>query len=231
MTTATYTNIQNSLEARLFALEILRNVFIEEPKKEFLALMQKEDFLGHFPFNDCNDLISEGIELINSYMNTTDVANNEAEFNKLHWDFTKLFVGPFELPAPPWESMYVKHDQMLFQQTTKDVENFYKRFQIGVGENNNEASDHIGLQLDFIYHLTRWTYEVLTTKNEVNRYLLSEQLRFYKLHLNKFYKQFTNNVIAHAQTDYYRGFGKVLQGYLTLDYLLIEELLILSEGK
>ena len=216
--------LQETLKARAYALDILRHVFIEEPTLPFLKLLSNPDFLDIFPFKEDDLNIKEGLQEVTNYLNSEFFLSNEG-FNQLHWDFTRLIVGPFELPAPPWESSYVRKDKLLFQQTTKEVEKFYKKFGFQIAENQLEASDHIGLEIDFIFHLNGLSIKHLEENGSLPIHLLKEQHRFYKLHLKRFYSDFAKNVMKHSTTPFYKGFAKVLNGYLALDYKLIEELI------
>lgn len=222
-------SILEVLKARAFALDILRRIFIEEPKIDFLKMIAANDFLDIFPFQEDDKKINEAIKEIKNFLNDDFLQSKEA-FEALHWDYTKLMVGPFELPAPPWESSYVRKDKLLFQQTTKEVEKFYQKFGLQIAENQLEASDHIGLELDFIFHLNQLVIEELEKDNTLNVHLLGEQQRFYKLHLKRFYADFSKNVYKHSTTPFYKGFASVLNGYLAFDYKLIEELLDLTKG-
>lgn len=224
-----HTPVLECLKARAFALDLLRRIFIEEPTIAFLQLIASKNYLDIFPFQEEDKKIKEGIESINGYLNEQFFQSKEA-YEALHWDYTKLMVGPFELPAPPWESSYVRKDKLLFQQTTKEVEKFYQKFGLQIAENQLEACDHIGLELDFIFHLNQLAIEELEKGNMLNVHLLSEQQRFYKLHLKRFYSDFSKNVYKHSKTPFYKGFANVLNGYLAFDYKLIEELLDLTKG-
>lgn len=118
--------ILECLKARAFALDLLRRIFIEEPTVVFLQLIASKNYLDIFPFQKGDKKISERIQLIKDFLTEAFFQSKET-FEALHWDYTKLMVGPFELPAPPWESSYVRKDKLLFQQTTKEVEKFYQK--------------------------------------------------------------------------------------------------------
>lgn len=40
--------------------------------------------------------------------------------------YTKLFIGPAKLPAPPWESVYATGEPLLFQESTLAVRDAYR---------------------------------------------------------------------------------------------------------
>ena len=111
----------NILYARQYAYDILRRFFVEEPTKEYLKPFVQKNMIDLFPFKEDSAEIQEGINDIKQFLATHDVVNIERHFEDLHWDYTRMFVGPFELPAPPWESTYVRKDGLLFQGTTMNV--------------------------------------------------------------------------------------------------------------
>lgn len=62
-----------------------------------------------------------------------------------------MFIGPRELPAPPWESSYLNEDKLLFQEETLQVRMSYLKYNFIPKNYPHEADDHIALELDFMY--------------------------------------------------------------------------------
>ncbi|MEH7251605.1 molecular chaperone TorD family protein [Neobacillus niacini] len=215
--------------AREFAYDILRRFFIEEPPREYVKLFIQNNMIDLFPFQEESDGIRTSVKKIKDYLAVFNPGIIERHYEDLHWDYTKMFIGPFEVQASPWESVYVRKDKLLFQQTTMDVRKLYNKYGFRAGDYNIEADDHIGLELDFLYHLNRLGIESAESKSETAIqeivYLLKEQKQFINEHLGKFAPELANLVQEHAETDFYRGMATLLQHYLTIDSKVLTELL------
>lgn len=221
------------LHARKYAYDILRRFFVEEPVQDYLKIFVQQKMAEHFPFKDDSEGISEGVQDIKEYLADFDPVYNRDHFEALHWDYTRMFIGPFELPAPPWESVYVRKDRLLFQKHTLEVRNIYKKYGFAVKEKNFEADDHVGLELDFMYHLNDiCLHEVEKTGgfdwNGV-KHILDEQKSFLEQHLLVFIPEFSDNVIKSAETKFYRGLAKILKSFLHLDAEVLKELLQIEQ--
>lgn len=225
----TLEDMASVLHARKYAYDILRRFFIEEPVQEYLKIFVQQKMAEHFPFVNDSEGISEGVRNIKEYLANFDPVYNRDDFEALHWDYTRMFIGPFELPAPPWESVYVRKDRLLFQKHTLEVRNIYKKYGFAVKEQNFEADDHIGLELDFMYHLNDICLRQVENNGDLDwsnvKHLLGEQKSFLEKHLLMFVPEFADNVIEHADTDFYRGLAKILKNYLHMDAEMLNELL------
>ncbi|MEQ6378272.1 molecular chaperone TorD family protein [Bacillaceae bacterium S4-13-56] len=222
-------DVSEVLFARKYAYDILRRFFLEEPSQEYLKPFVQRNMINQFPFLYDSPGIQEGVWDIQKYLQQHDVVNNKVIFEDLHWDFTRMTIGPFELTVPPWESYYTRKNQLLFQELTMDVRRTYKKFNYEVKEFNLEADDHIGLELDFMYHLNSLALQLENSSSkdsvELLSYLLQEQDKFLKKHLLKFGPTFSNNMIKNAETGFYIGMAKILKHFLTLDSEVLHELL------
>lgn len=222
-------DISEILYARGYAYDILRRFFIEEPTREYLKLFVQNKMYENFPFSGDVPGISEGIKDIDDYFKKYNPAENKDDFEELHWDYTRMLVGPLKLPAPPWESVYVRKDKLLFQETTLKVRRKYRKYGFTSSELGLEAEDHIGLELDFMYHLNNLSLKIAREQNESAgeemKELLLEQQKFLNEHLLAFALEFADKMAESAETRFYQGMAKVLKGFLPLDSKVLSELL------
>lgn len=220
-------------DARQFVYDVLRRFFLEEPSREYLAYFIQERLIDLFPFVEESADIQRGILEIKAYFSKHNMIANDADYEDLHWDYTRLFVGPFDLPAPPWESVYVRKDRLLFQRNTIEVRNVYLQFGYEVEQKNLEAEDHVGLELDFMFHLndlTRRSLKNVGLKSKANStYLIKEQKKFLEKHLLAFIPAFSTKVIENAHTGFFSGLSKLLRSYLKIDAVILEELLKINK--
>ncbi|MBU8879632.1 molecular chaperone TorD family protein [Bacillus sp. FJAT-29790] len=219
----------NIFYARQYAYDILRRFFLEEPSKAFLKEFVQINMIDFFPFKEDSEGIQEGIKDIKAFLSSHDVVNIERHYQKLHWDYTRMFIGPFEVPTPPWESSYVGKHGLLFQETTMNIRKRYEKYGIEVRGFNVEPDDHIGFELDFIYHLNELCFKAADPMEEWGlpelRQLLIEQKNFVDTHLLSFVPTFSQGVINEADTDFYRGLAKILHQFLLIDSNILKGLL------
>lgn len=222
-------DISHVFYARQYAYDILRRFFIEEPEKEYIKHFVQKNMIDFFPFKEDSPELLEGIQDIKAYLSSHDVVNIERHYDELHWDYTRMFIGPFTLPAPPWESSYVRKDKLLFQGTTMNVRKYYEKYGMVVADFNIEADDHIGLELDFIFNLNELCIQEIEAGADKNiirlKHLIKEQQAFLKEHLLNFSQDFSKAVMKEANTQFYQGLAKLLHHYLLMDSIVLKELM------
>lgn len=219
----------NIFYARQYAYDILRRFFVEEPAKDYLKVFVQKNMIDMFPFKEESEGIESGIADVKEFLSNHDVVNIDQHYQKLHWDYTRMFIGPFELPAPPWESSYVRKDKLLFQGTTMNVRKYYDKYGIIVSDYNIEADDHIGLELDFMFHMNELCVKIAESNEQQDiralQQLLKEQQTFLQQHLLRFVSEFTELVEKSAETQFFVGLAKILRHYLFIDDEVLKELM------
>jgi len=75
-----------------------------------------------------------------------------SEEKELQTEYAALFVGPFELIAPPYGSVYLDGKHMLMGDSTMEVQRMYR--EAGLTLETKEVPDHIALELEFASYLT-----------------------------------------------------------------------------
>jgi putative dimethyl sulfoxide reductase chaperone len=213
------------LETRIFVYDVLRRIFLEEPNKQLLGIITQKGFFESFPFTEEHQEIREGVDQIVAFLKKHDLESEE-EYDSLRWDYTRMFIGPDKLPAPLWESAYLNKEGLLFQEQTLRVRQAYLKYQFLPKNFQQEADDHLGLELDFMYQLSQQTLEYMQNQNlEVLQEVLEDQKAFLQDHLLKWVTDLTVNIVESANLDFYPGVSKVLKGYLAFDLEALEELL------
>ncbi|WP_094606743.1 Chaperone protein TorD [Sporomusa silvacetica DSM 10669] len=223
--TETIISLLPLLEARIFAYDFLRRIFLEEPSREFLVNLSQQQTVMAFPFKDENQDIAQGTQNVQAYIQQSNVLN-ETEYGKLHWDYTRLFIGPYELVAPPWESAYLNKDKLLFQEETRRVRLAYLKYAFLPVLYQQEADDHLGLECDFMYQLSIVAYEKAQAKDWIGlREVLQDQADFLEQHLLRWIPLFAEKVIFHSSTAFYQGMGQIVNGFSKMDKIVLDELL------
>ncbi len=128
---------------------------------------------------------------------------SEAELEELLWEYTRLFIGPYKLPCPPWESVYTSPKRLMMQDAAGQVRELYD--EAGLAINTDKVMpDHIGVELNFFAVLLQRTHSGPGNKEEhVKRTekLLNE-------HLLKWTPDFTRDMEDAAETPLYKALAR-----------------------
>ncbi len=223
--TSSLASLRPLLEVRTSAYDLLRLTFLAEPSRAFVESLKGGGPLRDFPFADESRLLFEGAAEAADWMSRPDAAD-DAFFEALHWDYTRMFIGPYELPAPPWESAYLNDERLLFQKETLEVRRAYLKYDLLPRELGREADDHLGLELDFMLRLSRLAAERAEAEDAPGlAQVLQDQAAFLEDHLLRWVPQLTHDIAAGAETGFYRGMARVLQGFLEVDRQAVQEAL------
>ncbi|MDM3777405.1 Tat proofreading chaperone DmsD [Proteus mirabilis] len=76
--------------------------------------------------------------------------------------YQRLFIGPYALPAPPWGSVYLDHENVLFGDSTLDLREWMLENGIDIALTQNEPEDHFGLMVMMVAWVAETRPEKLT---------------------------------------------------------------------
>jgi TorA maturation chaperone TorD len=137
------------------------------------------------------------------------------DLESLKIDYTRLFVGPFKLLAPPYGSVYFE-DNKLMGDSTIDVTKRYA--DEGLDVVIKDAPDHITMELEFMYYLVAKQIEAITDENlQMLQTCQQKQFSFLQTHLGRWLPAFTENVQKNAQTEFYRDLARLTDTFVQKD--------------
>lgn len=99
--------------------------------------LQSGEWLHDWPYGDPENLSPVAELLVESTRG--EESDEEA--------FQRLFVGPYALPAPPWGSVYLDRESVLFGDSTLNLREWMRCHGIESQKLQAEPEDHIGLML------------------------------------------------------------------------------------
>lgn len=77
----------------------------------------------------------------------------KTDLQELLVEHTRLFVGPFQLPAPPYGSVWLEQDKSLMGSTTVKAAHFYAACGLQLADDIYQVPDQITVELEFISYL------------------------------------------------------------------------------
>ena len=144
------------------------------------------------------------------------------DLNEILVEYSHLFIGPFNIPAPPYGSVYLDEGRMMGDSTIKAVE-FYRESGLELDESFPDVPDHISVEFEFMQHLChqQWKAEV----NDDVRIALSQvrrQLEFATRFLINWLPRFSASILEHTDNAFYVALISNLTTVIDLDVALIE---------
>lgn len=115
--------------------------------------------------------------------------------------YQNLFIGPNELLAPPWGSVYLDPECVIFGNSLLALRDFLKSHQIAFQSQHDEPEDHIGLMLMLAAYLA-----------ETRPHLLVE---FLSQHLLTWAPHFLTKLADIENHPFYQGLAQLT--LITLD--------------
>lgn len=132
-------------------------------------------------------------------------AFRSADTNALLLDYTRLFLGPMDILAKPYGSVWLDQEKTLMNDSTMAVIELYKDADFEIDEDFKELPDHIAVELEFLYLLIFRENEALragdTTMLDQIRNL---KRRFLDQHLGRWVNPFAAALRGNAQSAFYR---------------------------
>jgi TorA maturation chaperone TorD len=206
------------LSARQYLYTLFQSLFGNEPSDEQFAAIDVglvEQAYGVVPGDTAKiaKLIDKLSEAKNSPLSLKD-------------EYTRLFIGPSKLPAPPWESIFTGKESALFQRSTLEIRNFYRSQGFISAEYPHVADDHLAIELDFLAQLAGRAFEALGAgEARTAREALEAGREFLVGHLLVWVGRFTQDLEASQKGAFYPVVAQTLVEFAIKDALLIENAL------
>ena len=198
-----------TLACHAVAFGILSRVFYEAPHPELIRDLAEGVAGGEWAIPSREPDVHRGMELLQGHFDD----HGADEISGLSTDFHRLFIGPGRLLAPPWESVYLSPDHLLFEAQTRAVRTWYGRFGLEAPNLRQEPDDHLGLELAFMLHLSVLGLHAVEAGDSGRaRELRSAQRTFLTDHLLRWAPLCLSRVVEHADTDFYRGVAYLAAG-------------------
>lgn len=133
----------------------------------------------------------------------------DAGQDALMLDYTRLFLGPFDILAKPYGSIYLEGGNTVMGETTMAAMALYGEGGFQVDEAFHEVPDHIAVELEFLYLLN---FSISESREDSElEHLSSLKKRFLMAHLGQWIVPFAKAMRDGAQTEFYKYLADVTQ--------------------
>ena len=204
-------NLVNHESSRMTAFQILSDCFfLPDP-----GLSEKLEDLEFNMTNVCETVVP----LI---QNMRKEFKAGADLEPLKVDFAKLFVGPYQLSAAPYGSIYLEGERKMMGNSTLDVRKRYRDAGLDTAKTFKDAPDHISAELEFMHYLIYKEIEAFANSDiEKAIAFIQKQKFFLEDHLMAWVPQFVANIIEHAEALFYQYLAKVTESFLQKNYEIV----------
>ncbi len=179
-------------------LKLLSNMYLCKPSRESI-----ENWKTAFAADS-----SIFLDDLKRVINGLDTASEE-QLEGLLWEYTKLFIGPYRLPCPPWESVYTSPKRLMMQEAVDQVLAIYREAGLVVST-ADVLPDHMGVELNFLAVLLQKTH--LETDQKDHYVEMTE--RFLAEHLLRWVPEFTRDMENAAETPFYKTAAKATRNII-----------------
>ena len=137
----------------------------------------------------------------------------ESDEKALIIDHAALFIGPFELSAPPYGSVYLEAENQVMGTSTFQIKQIYEDANLRIDQ--KEPADHIAIELEFMSYLFGLEIKAIqkSNKKEQSR-IQSLQKSFFQTYLNSWTPDFCQKIETNAETDFYKLLASVLRQFV-----------------
>ncbi len=189
----------------------LCQVYLEVPSEKFVEEMIKNNLFFEWPVAEDQKSISKGLKILQDFCSQYQSVKIES----LQRDYTQLFIGLEKILAPPYASVYLSENHLLYEQPVLDVRQFYKKFGLSVNPMNKVPDDHIGFELYCLSFLLENAVQA-AEQNDMRKFdgYQAALREFLSNHLNTWLPSFLPLVEEKAETAYYRGVALLTFGFV-----------------
>ena len=136
---------------------------------------------------------------------------SDSELEGLLWEYTRLFIGPYKLPCPPWESVYRSPKRLMMQEAYDEVRDYYSKAGLTVN-NQGIMADHIGAEFNFLAVLLQKAND----DSERETYYQNLANNFLAEHITKWVPEFAWDMEEAAESLFYKALAKTTLEFIHL---------------
>jgi DMSO reductase family type II enzyme chaperone len=159
----------------------------------------------------------DGIAAITGCCDQPDNLDAESLYGSLKGEYTRLFIGPGHLPAPPYESVHRQdvpelERGLVMGRSTVDARRQYAEAGLQLSPDFTDLPDHIAVELEFMYFLCTKEAEAWQVQDgEAALQRRAAEHAFLSQHLSKWVPVFCQAVTQATQEEFYRGLACLTQ--------------------
>lgn len=129
-------------------------------------------------------------------------------------EYSRLFVGPGHVLAPPYESVYKTKNSdnkmgIVMGDSTIEVKHFYGRAGLKLSEDFTDLPDHITLELHFMGYLCTMESDKIQSDKM--------QADFLKIHIGSWISDFSKAITMSTNSVFYHEVAELTEAWIKLE--------------
>jgi len=191
-------------------LSLLSSLYVCKPTKETIQNW-KVLFNGEVP------------DFMKDLKGATDAIDphSEQQMEDLLWEYTRLFIGPYKLPCPPWESVYASPKKLMMQEAYDEVKDLYNEIGLAI-TNPDVMADHIGAELNFLSIL----FDRIDFDPGKRLHYIDAAKRLLDKHLKTWIPQFTRDMEEAAIHPFYKALARITRNFVLTECNRLDQELV-----
>lgn len=130
-------------------------------------------------------------------------------------DYSRLFLGPFDIRAKPYGSVYLEGEKVVMGDSTVALQELYRRGGFELAGDFKEMPDHIAAELEFLYLLIFHENEARQAGESGQLERLTELKReFLGTHLGRWVAPFSESLRQGAGTTFYQQLAWLTEAFV-----------------
>lgn len=208
------------LAGRNYIYSLLHTLMGAEPTKEIVEAAASPAAVQAISLFDSEE--SQAAKLLIAALDLL----KDTDVKDLQGEYTRLFLGPEDYIAAPWESVYTSKERALFQASTLDVRYWFSVNGYTAGGYPNFPDDHISIMMHFLALMSAKANDALIVgEMEVCCKLLSDQIQFEKEHLLNWITRYAQDMQGSESNFFYPQLSIAAAEFIMYDQQILAELL------
>ena len=179
----------------------------------------EKNTLENMPIFDCSEthfkaLNIEGLQCLSPMREEFSASPLE----ELLVEYARLFVGPFELVAPPYGSVYLDPNRVVMGDSTMKVLRAYREAGLELSDSLREPPDHIAVELEFMHFLASCSaWAGVEGDQERAMHYMKIQEEFLSQFLSPWISPFCQRIRQGSENAFYRTLADCLSAFIHKD--------------
>jgi TorA maturation chaperone TorD len=130
-------------------------------------------------------------------------------------EYSRLFIGPFGVIAPPYGSVYLDGERKVMGESTMEVSRMYRNEGLSGSVDSRELPDHVAVELEFMSYLVFKEIEALETSDlRAAANFVEKQERFSGEFLRRWIPPFCDRIKENTENGFYAALAQCASTFI-----------------
>ncbi len=177
---------------------------------------QKDIFIEEKLFQNLTEGLSNICPEAAVFSSAMEESLNKYSDEELNIEYAKLFVGPFELLAPPYGSVYLDQGERVMGDSTMAVIDIYQREGLAKSDDFKDLPDHIAVEMEFMSYLLYKERAALESADEESSVIYRNRHEsFLNTFIRPWISPFCKRIKKGTNNDFYTSLADCASAFIT----------------